>query len=408
MSKKFTTVVSALLAAVLLLSLVLCVLPTDASASAESDLQALRDQQEELQQQQEEAQARIDELKNSQASCLEQKQALEEQINATRSSIENLQQQIDVYTKQISEKAKELTEKEAIRDEQLAKLKVRLRAMEENGRYSYLEVLLQVKSLSDLLSKMDDIAEIATSDKELEESYKQAAQECADVKKQLEDNQAQLQTRQDELTTEKKNLESQQTEVESVISDLQASIDANQAEYDELAAKEEEAAAAANALVEQIEAERRSAEENNSSGSGSGDSGSGGGTVGSGVLQCPLGWYVLTSSFGYRESPTTGASSYHQGIDMGADEGDPIYAADSGTVTLAGWYGGYGNCVIINHGNGMVTLYGHMSSIACYEGQSVSRGEVIGYVGETGVATGPHLHFSLWIDGVPTDPLPYI
>lgn len=182
MSKKFTTVVSALLAAVLLLSLVLCVLPTDASASAESDLQALRDQQEELQQQQEEAQARIDELKNSQASCLEQKQALEEQINATRSSIENLQQQIDVYTKQISEKAKELTEKEAIRDEQLAKLKVRLRAMEENGRYSYLEVLLQVKSLSDLLSKMDDIAEIATSDKELEESYKQAAQECADVK----------------------------------------------------------------------------------------------------------------------------------------------------------------------------------------------------------------------------------
>ena len=116
---------------------------------------------------------------------------------------------------------------------------------------------------------------------------------------------------------------------------------------------------------------------------------------------------LITSRFGYRVSPTAGASSYHGGLDIGAGEGATIVAAEAGQVILAGVNGGYGNCVMINHGNGIVTLYGHMKSIAVSYGQTVTKGQTIGYVGSTGVATGPHCHFEIRINGAQTDPAPY-
>ena len=105
--------------------------------------------------------------------------------------------------------------------------------------------------------------------------------------------------------------------------------------------------------------------------------------------------------------PILGVMKFHAGEDIGAPSGTPILAADSGTVILAGVNGGYGNCVMISHGNGRVTLYGHMSSIAVSNGASVTQGDVIGYVGSTGLSTGPHLHFEVRVDGATTDPKSY-
>lgn len=116
----------------------------------------------------------------------------------------------------------------------------------------------------------------------------------------------------------------------------------------------------------------------------------------------------ITSSFGYRIHPILGYKRFHAGIDFGADTGSPIYAADSGVVLFAGWYGGYGQSVIIDHGNSLTTLYAHASELYVSEGQSIQQGQVIAAIGSTGLSTGPHLHFEVRQNGEPVDPLNYL
>lgn len=122
----------------------------------------------------------------------------------------------------------------------------------------------------------------------------------------------------------------------------------------------------------------------------------------------PRGVYTITSYYGNRKDPFTGKISYHNGYDLACAKGTEIYAADDGTVVIAKWNGGYGNCVTINHGGGIMTLYGHCSSLNVVSGQQVKRGDVIAYVGTTGRSTGNHLHFTVYKNGVLTDPGPYI
>lgn len=130
-----------------------------------------------------------------------------------------------------------------------------------------------------------------------------------------------------------------------------------------------------------------------------------GALFGSGGILFPTDSKTITSHFGYRDDTGGVGSSYHQGIDIGAGMGEPIYAALPGKVELAGPNGGYGNCVIIDHGGGLKTLYGHMSAVGTSEGASVAQGQVIGLVGSTGNSTGPHLHFSVIMGGEQIDPL---
>ncbi len=116
----------------------------------------------------------------------------------------------------------------------------------------------------------------------------------------------------------------------------------------------------------------------------------------------------ITSNFGWRQHPILGTGRFHAGTDFGAEHGSPINAADSGTVIFAGWYGGYGNAVIIDHGNGLTSLYGHASELYVVEGQTVRQGQLIAAVGSTGLSTGPHLHFEVRKNGEPTDPLAFL
>jgi murein DD-endopeptidase MepM/ murein hydrolase activator NlpD len=137
------------------------------------------------------------------------------------------------------------------------------------------------------------------------------------------------------------------------------------------------------------------------------DSG-GGPALGNGTFIRPVSGSI-TSSFGYRTDPVTGATAFHAGVDFGASCGTPIKAAGTGVVISAGFNsGGYGNMTLINHGAGLSTLYGHQSSIIVSAGQSVSQGQVIGYVGSTGKSTGCHLHFEVRVNGNPVDPLGYL
>ena len=129
---------------------------------------------------------------------------------------------------------------------------------------------------------------------------------------------------------------------------------------------------------------------------------------GHGVLGVPIPGAPVTSGFGPRVHPIFSDARMHTGVDFGAGEGTPIKASADGVVVSAGAQGGYGNATIIDHGNSLATLYAHQSRMAVSAGQSVKRGQVIGYVGHTGYATGPHLHFEVRVDGTPVDPMKYL
>ncbi len=175
------------------------------------------------------------------------------------------------------------------------------------------------------------------------------------------------------------------------------------------------AAAAAEAAAQQQAAASSSSDDSSSSGSDdSGSAGDGGGAdysyqpvSGSGAFIWPVNG-VITSPYGYRTHPIFGSTIYHSGMDIGVDYGTPVHAADSGVVVEAGWISGYGYAVIIDHGNGLSTLYGHNESLNVSEGQSVSQGQVIAYAGSTGNSTGPHVHFEVRSNGDPVDPAAYL
>ena len=203
------------------------------------------------------------------------------------------------------------------------------------------------------------------------------------------------------LRAEQAELEKDIEEAINLILDIQNNLEERQAEYDEIMAAEDAANANIDKLVAELEAQRRAEQANN----GGGSSGAGSGANSTGSFIWPVASYVYVSSrFGQRVHPITGEIKNHTGIDIASNQGTTIYAADGGTITLAAWNGGYGNCVMIDHGNGYVTLYGHMSSIAVSQGQTVSQGDTIGYVGSTGNSTGPHLHFEVLKNGTRIDP----
>ena len=397
MSKKFISIMSIVLAVILVVSLVLMVLPSAASAATSmSELQSKKDA---LTSQKKAAAQQINTLKNQQAGYLQQKAALDKQCELTRQDIDLLEQQIDLYDDMIQKKGEELAQAETDRDEQLERYRTRVRAMEESGgRYSYFEVLFTATSLSDLLCKIDDIGEIMKSDKALEDSYKAAVTECRTLKQEYQDTQTEMQGKQEDLKQEKVELEGQISQATQMISSLQGNIDTYTKAYNENAAAEKQVISDMNKLSAQLAAEAEEAKKNNSSNSSSS-------VTGTGSFQWPVpSCKYITSRYGNRMHPIFHTTKFHSGLDIGASAGSTIQAADAGTVAVAQYSSSYGNYVMINHANGYTTLYAHMSSLAVSAGQTVSKGQTIGYVGSTGWSTGAHCHFEIRYNGSTTDP----
>ena len=418
--KKMVSILAIILVIAMLLGLVAMVLPMIAFASTtQAEIDALQNKRDALQSQQSGIQATITALAAQQSSVIELKQALDEKNELTLMQILNLEEQIKLHEELIRQKTAELKEAQRVADEQLEKYKKRIRAMEEHGRYNYLEVLFGARSISEFLSLIDDIADIMRSDKQLEEKYRAAVKELEKAKAELEKAQDEMKSKKAELVTLSDQLQQDIAEADATISALQSDINANAEQLAQLEAEEAEFQSQLDALIAKREAERKAEEERarqqqqqqggSSSGGGGGSSGGGSATVGSGSLIWPVNCYYITSRQGPRVHPISGEYKNHGGTDIGASYGSAIYAADSGTVVTSqdGWNGGWGNYVMIDHGNGMMTLYAHMSSRACSVGQSVSQGQVIGYVGSTGNSTGPHLHYELYVGGSRVDPETY-
>ncbi len=393
--------------------------PVSAFAVTQDEIDRLQEQKDQLQSQRDRKQAELDRLETEHAEADQRKQAMDERNLVVLQQLQLNSEQMRLYDEIIADKAGELEAAEEQEREQLRRTRARVRAMEEDGDLGFLALVLQTSTLGELFTALDDVGEIMQSDRELGEKYMAARAYTQQVLADYEATRAAVEEKQDTLRTEQRDLEEQLGQVNGLIYELASQIE-GQAE--ELAALDESVTQAQREIDQAVaelerqraeeEAARRAAEAAQAAASGNtgGESSGTGGTVystGSFIWPVPSCTYI-TSRFGPRYHPVTGLyQSTHTGLDIGAAYGAAIQAADSGEVFVAGVKGGYGNCVMIDHGNGMYTLYGHMSSIAVSVGQVVSQGDTVGYVGSTGVSTGPHCHFEIRVNGDPTDPAPW-
>lgn len=407
--KLLKPIFSFVLAFVMAASLFVGFIPTTASAKVtQSEIDDLKSQKAALSEQSASYEATINSLKNKKNAQVELKTALDSKLALTNQQIMNLEEQIKLHDALIERKTQEVDEAQKTADEQLEKYKKRVRAMEESGRYNYFEVLFGANSIGEFLSLIDDIGDIMQSDKDLEESYKQSVTDLKTVKAEYEEAQAELKQNKVECAQLKDQLQIDITQAASVITSLQSEINDNASVLSELDSQESALQSQIQSKVKQLNEQKKAEEEANRNNNNGGSSGgnSGGSSVGTGNLVWPSYCTYITSRQGPRVHPITGEYKNHGGTDIGASYGSAIYAADSGKVVSSsdGWNGGWGNYVMIDHGNGMQTLYAHMSSRAVSVGQTVKRGQTIGYVGSTGMSTGPHLHFEMYVNGSRIDP----
>ncbi len=391
---KIRSAVAYLLAFTMTATVMFAAAPVSAYAVTQSEIDELEAQRDAIRAQRMEKQAVVDELEEQKATVVAQKQAMDERNMYTIQQMQLNSQEIALYDEMIAEKAAELEEAQRLEQEQLERYRTRVRAMEESGGYNILAIISQSDDLSDLITAIDDMGEIMESDRQLEDEYIAAREHTEEVKAEYEQTRTELGALQDQLRAEQAELEKDIEEAIQLILSLEDDLENRQAEYDAIMAAEDAANATIDKLVAELEAQRAA---QNVSSSGSASS--------SGSFLWPVASYVYISSrFGLRIHPITGEEKTHTGLDIASNQGTAVYASDGGTITLAGWNGGYGNCIMIDHGNGYVTLYGHLSTISVSEGQTVSQGDTIGAVGSTGNSTGPHLHFEVLQNGTRIDP----
>ncbi len=386
-------------------------IPT-ASADKESDYQA---QLEELAEKEEEYQAQLD----AADSDISDKEAYSETLVE---QVETLNEEISVYTSRIAELNDDIADKQAVIDkanadveDQMKALRKRLVAIYEAGETSDLEIILGAKDFSDFLDKVELVKTLSDSDKKLINKIQKRLDKVSDEQEQLIEDRSELEEDEEALESKQEKLSELLGENEAVLAELyQSKSDAKELLAD-AQAKESE-------IRDQLEAyyaaqKPKSEENNNENGNSSDDNGgSGGGSInvsGSGYTWPTPGCYDVGSPFGEDRGYN------HMGIDILASMGDTIVAAEGGTVIAScnecthnwgkdgscGCGGGFGNYVMIDHGNGYSTTYGHMTSTAVSDGESVSKGQVIGYVGSTGWSSGAHLHFETRLNGEAYDPM---
>lgn len=385
------------------------------AAGTQSEIDSLKAQQEALDQQQSDIQTQIDSLEYDQMSALSQKTVLDQQIAVTEEEIGNVEDQIASYDDLIVQKQAEVNQKQAEENAQWNLYETRIRAMEENGTVSYFSVIFSATSFSDLLSRIDFVSEIMNYDDEMYNNLKQARLDTLAAIDDMEAAQTELANQKTNLETLQSDLTTQVDQATQLIANIESNIDTYQSQYDEIETANTNLDTQLDALAKQLANEQAAAAAAaaapSSSGSSSGSSSSGGSSSGSvtatGNFIWPSYCTIVTSEFGWRLHPIYGYYKYHSGVDIGASYGTDVLAADSGTVVVSDYDSGYGNYVMIDHGNGTQTLYGHMSQRLVSVGDTVSQGETIGLVGATGAATGPHIHFEIWVDGSRVNPLDY-
>ena len=367
---------------------------TEDAASTKS-LQEAQDEKAQLEKALKEAQSTIEDLKDSKGDIESKVTELNQQLIDISARITDLENQLTAKSEDIQETKDELAGAKEREAQQYADMKVRIQFMYENGQTSYLEALLSSRNISEFLNSADYIAQIQSYDRQKLTEYQDTVESIVNLEAQLEQEYTDLEALKSTVESNKATVAAMMRQKESELADISGDIEDAQSDADYYAAEiqaQEELIAA----IKRAEAEKAAAgvEEHPYTG-------------GAFRWPCPSSTRV-TSDYGTRVSPMSGASSNHKGIDIGASAGADIIAAADGTVTAASYSSAAGNYVMIDHGNGLTTLYGHCSQLQARVGQTVQAGDIIALSGSTGRSTGPHLHFEVRVNGERTNPRAYL
>ena len=361
------------------------------------------------------AKALIEQLQDQEGDIQEAVRELDDRLNVISGNIDTLKAQTRQKNKELLDTQNQLEAARTDESEQYESMKVRIRYMYQNSGIGYLEALLESGSFAKMLKQVDYMSTMMQYDRAKLEEYQQtqvliqnAEETIRKDKADLEALQAQLEEEQQAVNLLMQEKETQLSGVRQGISEAeqnaqqyQQEIEAENQLIQEMLAAEAAAKKAAEEQQKQQEVQKNNA---------SADSNVNTNDVYEGGVftwPCPSS-HKITSGFGYRDKPTAGATSYHQGYDIGASAGAAIVAAADGVVTSTGYSSVLGNYVILSHGGGLFTIYEHCSAVLVSRGQSVSRGSTIAKVGSTGVSTGPHLHFGVQLNGKYVDPGNYL
>ena len=393
MKKKTVRLISCVIAGVLVLAMLVSMLASGimyaAAADEGEDADSLQSKLDSLEEEKSAVQERIAELTAQANDVQATRDALQQEIDLTKEEIatveayiERLQEQIDVKTTELEAAEVALEEKE----EQFAQT---VRTTYEQGEISYLEVLLNSSSFSDLLTRLEIVSAIMEDNQKTVDEYTAAKEDIEQKRDDLQDTQDEQKNYQESLNYKVDDLAASEAEQAALQESLEAYKAESEAEYDRISSEMQD-------VSNQIAELSRQAAANGSV------------PMGDGTLIWPTPSCTTTNSaYGYRVHPIYGTVKFHAGEDIPAGYGAEILAAASGTVVTAGWVSGYGNYTVIDHGGGLMTAYGHQSSFAVSGGDVVTQGQVIGYVGSTGNSTGPHLHFEVYVNGATVDPKSY-
>ena len=406
-----------LIACLLAVVMVLTSVPMQADAASSSEIKkqinALKDEKAEMQKKIKEIRSQYKANENEMLDMVAQKDTIDQEITVLHSQINNINDQIAAYAVLIADKQDELDDATKRLAELNAKHKERIRAMEEEGTLSYWEVLFKANDFSDLLDRLNMIQEISASDQRRLKEIADTAEEVRAARKALEEEKLGLEETRVELEETQVVLEEKRAEADAILTELIAKgeeyeklLEESELEQDklmkEIAAKEKEYDKAKHAewLATSVATTRPAATSGSTTPSVQAPS--------SGGWVKPTTNYYISSTFGMRVHPVLGYARMHNGVDMAAPLGTPIYAAKAGKVTAVGYGSDMGNYVSINHGDGFASIYMHMTHYIVSAGTYVNAGQVIGYVGSTGLSTGPHLHFGISYNGTYVNPMAYV
>lgn len=364
-------------------------------AAPTKSLQEAQDEKAQLEKALKEAQSTIEDLRDSKGDIESKVTELNQQLIDISARITDLENQLTAKSEDIQETKDELAGAKEREAQQYADMKVRIQFMYENGQTSYLEALLSSRNISEFLNSADYIAQIQSYDRQKLTEYQDTVESIVNLEAQLEQEYTDLEALKSTVESNKATVAAMMRQKESELADISGDIEDAQSDADYYAAEiqaQEELIAA----IKRAEAEKAAAgvEEHPYTG-------------GAFRWPCPSSTRV-TSDYGTRVSPMSGASSNHKGIDIGASAGADIIAAADGTVTAASYSSAAGNYVMIDHGGGLYTVYMHASSLPVSPGQTVSAGDVIAKVGSTGISTGSHLHFGVSLNGSYVSPWSYL
>lgn len=380
------------------------------------------DERSKVQNQINEKKDELQDVKDEKSGVLSEIDKLNTSIASTEKEISDLNDKITELTSSISDKTKEIEKKEEEFEEKDKLLKDRLVALYEAGDTTYLDMLLTSGSITDFISSYYLVAQLTKCDTEVLNAIENTKKEIEDDKKELETKKQEIDKTKSQIAEKNEKLKSdkntKQAKVNSLTDEekeLESQLAQYNAEMERIAAAERRAKAEEEARRKKEEQDTNKNQTTSGTTNGTGNTGATGGSSGtvtsSGKMTWPIpGYRNVTSNFGYRMHPIYHTWKLHSGIDVGAPTGAKFVAADDGTVLIAsyGYNGGYGNYVVISHGNGITTRYAHGTTILVSAGQRVTKGTPVLTVGSTGASTGPHAHFEVRVNGTAVNPLNYL